>query len=167
MNGSLRAGAASRTISPLSMLAPAAGGAPRTETPPTRRSGAGRGAAKREAIWQWEPGNRFNSFIVARNGLLAAGQTGPEDKPEAFLAAVLMEGGSKLWQRPLPATVVQAAGFAATRPAQPERQAQPRHNTRGMSTRFIPRLPEVCEGSAGGTAAGDVDAAEEEAGLVK
>jgi outer membrane protein assembly factor BamB len=89
--------------SQLALLAPPRPGAGQPERS-DRRTDRPRRAPQRRAIWQM--GGRFNSFAVGPDALLAAGQTGPEDNSQAFLAAVRIRDGSTIWRRELPAAVV-------------------------------------------------------------
>ena len=58
-----------------------------------------------EPVWQDQGKRRFNGFIVAPNGLLAAGH--PDEKPdEAFLAMIDIQDGEDRWIQALPAPTV-------------------------------------------------------------
>ncbi len=61
---------------------------------------------KRETLWQNQAGRKFNSYIVTRDALLAAGEVGSGDAASPLLASISVKDGSDVWSRPLPAAAV-------------------------------------------------------------
>ena len=58
-----------------------------------------------EPVWQDEGKRRFNAFIIAPNGLLAAGH--PDERPnKAFLALIDIQDGADRWIQALPVPAV-------------------------------------------------------------
>ena len=57
-------------------------------------------------VWEHKSNKKFHSFIVARDALLAAGQTALPEEPQSFLTAISINDGSPLWRERLPAPVV-------------------------------------------------------------
>jgi len=68
-----------------------------------RREGQG---ARPPVLWEYESDPKFNSFVVARDILLAAGQGSSAEGESPFLAAISIEDGSEIWREELPAAVV-------------------------------------------------------------
>ena len=90
--------------SKLAMLQPGKPGAADAPTGWTRDGK--RAGLLRPAVWECKSPRRFNSFIVAPNLLLAAGQADAAAENAAFLAAVNLRDGSERWQEKLAAPVV-------------------------------------------------------------
>jgi len=90
--------------SPL-MLLPALPSGQQRPRKPISRWGTQRNRQQTQAVWQ-KAGRRFNSFIMGKKDLLAAGHTGQDGKDTSFLAAISVEDGSDLWAKPLPGPVV-------------------------------------------------------------
>ena len=88
------------------MLRPRKPGQP--EPPPARS------LPPRQPAWQPErrplgiegSTQRFNSFIVAPNALLAAGQDAADGQAGAFVAVIDLKDGADRWRLPLPAPPV-------------------------------------------------------------
>jgi outer membrane protein assembly factor BamB len=57
-------------------------------------------------VWSDRSGSRFNAFVVAADGLLAAGHTGAGPGEEPFLALLDTATGADLWRQSLPAASV-------------------------------------------------------------
>jgi outer membrane protein assembly factor BamB len=91
---------------PLRLLAPVAPGAAQPAKVAAGRRPRSKVAPKREVVWTDGSGRRFNSFVIADDVLVAAGQTGSEDDPRALLAAVNVRDGSDRWHQELPAAAV-------------------------------------------------------------
>jgi len=91
---------------PLSLLGPLPPGVPKPKKPESRWGRMQQSKPKPKVLWAEKSGRRFTSFVVTEDVLLAAGQSGSPETSEAFLAAVNIEDGSDIWQRPLPACVV-------------------------------------------------------------
>ncbi|NLF39683.1 PQQ-binding-like beta-propeller repeat protein [bacterium] len=69
-------------------------------------------ASKREIIWQDKRKARYNGLVVANGAVIGAGQAGPLDNGEPFIAACRIADGQTLWEQPLPAPAVKG-GLAA------------------------------------------------------
>jgi len=57
-------------------------------------------------LWEHKTPERFTSFVVAPETLLAAGEIDSGPKPGGFLAALNIEDGTPLWREQLPAPAV-------------------------------------------------------------
>lgn len=68
--------------------------------------------ARPAILWEHKPGRKFNSFIIAPDILVAAGQAASADGEAPFLAAFNIEDGSEIWREELPGAVVKG-GTAA------------------------------------------------------
>jgi outer membrane protein assembly factor BamB len=66
----------------------------------------GQPAIKAPSVWEHKRRVKYNSFIVADNVLLAAGQTDAAGQIHSFLSAVNTEDGTEIWRQDLPAAVV-------------------------------------------------------------
>ena len=66
----------------------------------------GQPAIKTPTVWEHRQRARYNSFVVAPNSLLAAGQTETAGETESFLSAVNIEDGTEIWRKQLPAPAV-------------------------------------------------------------
>jgi len=62
--------------------------------------------AKPPVLWERKSPEKFNSFVVAPETLLAAGEIASGPTPGAFLVALRIEDGTQLWREQLPAPVV-------------------------------------------------------------
>jgi len=69
---------------------------------PPRTDVAQAGGSPGDVLWECKLPRKFNSFIVAPDALLAAGQAADE----FFLTAIDLENGADIWQQKLPAAVV-------------------------------------------------------------
>lgn len=87
----------------LAMLAP-----PKPGQPPPVRKVFDRPLARplAGAIWADRLARRFNSFIVGRDALVAAGQGAEAGRSKPQLAAIALKDGSDLWREALPAPAV-------------------------------------------------------------
>ncbi len=93
---------------PLALLAPLAPGQKEPRVPISRWPFRGK-RSPRKAVWQDRTGARYHGFIVTPEVLVAAGQTGPVDSPDCFLAALRIDDGSVVWKEKLPAQPVRHA----------------------------------------------------------
>jgi len=66
----------------------------------------GQPAIKAPTVWEHRHRVKYNSFIVAPDVVLAAGQSDAAGQTESFLSAVSIEGGTEIWRQELPAPVV-------------------------------------------------------------
>jgi outer membrane protein assembly factor BamB len=91
------------------MLLPAANANSQRPAKPVSRWGALlRRGQNIETEWQLGVQPRFNSFIVGKDLLVAAGHTGSEGSESSFLAAIEIERGTQVWRQTLPGPVVRA-----------------------------------------------------------
>ena len=74
---------------------------------PLSRWGGQRRRGEAAALWQ-RTGERFHSFIVAGDVLVAAGHQGLDREHASFLAAIDISNGSDVWRHALPGPVVKA-----------------------------------------------------------
>jgi len=58
------------------------------------------------SLWEQKATQRYNSFIVAPNGLLAAGETAGDGPRNCFAALIELNNGSEIWRQDLAAPVV-------------------------------------------------------------
>jgi len=72
--------------------------------------------AKPAILWEHKSRTKFNSFVVAPDLLLAAGQITLRDGTNSFLSAINSEDGVEVWREKLPAAVVKG-GTAVDREA--------------------------------------------------
>lgn len=90
--------------SSLALLTPFPPGTPETALQ-RRRTAAKPEDPKRRALWEVK-GCQFQSFVVAPDVVLAAGQTGFTGEGRFFLAAINVKDGSDIWRVKLPAASV-------------------------------------------------------------
>lgn len=91
---------------PLALFAPQPPGAEKLA--PNWRIPARRGPTIKvpPLVWQRKSAEKFNSFVVGPNVLLAAGQSASDGARDCFLAAIRIADGVRLWREPLPASAV-------------------------------------------------------------
>ncbi len=90
--------------SSLALLKPLTGDTQEAEFQP-RWTAARQDTSRRPTAWE-VAGCQFQSFIVAPDRLLVAGETGFEDEGRFFLAALNTKDGSDVWRAKLPAVSV-------------------------------------------------------------
>jgi outer membrane protein assembly factor BamB len=90
----------------LALWPPRAPGAARPAKPESRWPLARRGEPRCQPLWTDRSGSRFNAFVVAADGLLAAGRAAAGRGDEPFLALLDTATGADLWRQSLPAASV-------------------------------------------------------------
>jgi outer membrane protein assembly factor BamB len=92
--------------SALAMQAKPAPGTPKVVKPASRWPVRRRGQPPATNIWQDKKGRKFNAFVVTDELLLAAGEAGSPDAPQALLAVIGVEDGADISVNELPSPAV-------------------------------------------------------------
>ncbi|MBN1444255.1 MAG: PQQ-binding-like beta-propeller repeat protein, partial [Planctomycetes bacterium] len=90
--------------SPLALLAPQQRAAPAADAPGEQRAER-RQPPPRKALWEIA-GHRFNCLVVGPDAILAAAQTGGDDRTTSGLAALDLETGRIIWKTELSSPAV-------------------------------------------------------------